>query len=170
MNPQPSMHRRAAWLVTMNLLLIPALTRAQEAPAPPDLMDPLGRYQLQFPQGWRPTGTNSKLNGFVIGDGHDSFVTVYHDGKLQLDQTKATMASLCACGIPADAKIDVISGAAYPAQLIRIGHDDRGTVVVGTVLFPGGMFGLVSVFKDEKTLQALREVLLRAQPGPSRPK
>ena len=152
------------------LLAHPQMVRAQDVPAPPDLMDPLGRYQLKFPQGWQVVGTNSKLNGFVIGNGADSFVAVYRDGKLSLDQTKATMASMCSCGIPDDAKVEAVGDSAYPAQLIRIGRDDRGTAVVGTVVFPGGMFGLVAVFKNEQTPQALRDVLRHARPGPSRPK
>jgi hypothetical protein len=170
MNPLRTAPRRIASAVALTLLLLPTWVRAQDVPAPPDLMDPLGRYQLQFPQGWQVVGTNSKLNGFVIGNGKDSFVAVYRDGKLSIDQTKATMASMCSCGIPDDAKVEALGDTAYPAQLIRIGQDDRGTAVVGTVVFPGGMFGLVSVFKSEQTPQALRDVLRHARPGPSRPK
>ena len=161
---------RAALVAANALLLFTRLAGAQESQPDPDLMDPLGRYQLQLPDGWRVVGTNSKLNGFVIGDGEDSFVAVYHDGKVSLEQAIPTLATLCSCGIPDDAKAEVVSDAAYPAQLMQIGKDDRGTMMVGTVVFPGGMFGVVSSFKHEKTILALKDVLRRARPGPSRPK
>jgi hypothetical protein len=133
-------------------------------------MDPLGRYQLQLPDHWGIVGTNSKLNGFVIGNGEDSFVAVYHDGKLSPGQAISAVTTLCACSIPNNAKVEVLSNAAYPAQLIQIAPDDRGSVVVGTVVFPGGMFGLVSSFKNEQTRLVLKDVLRQARPGPSRPK
>lgn len=158
-------------LVAVTLfLLFSGLLGAQEAPTHPDLMDPVGRYQLQLPADWGIVGTNSKLNGFVIGNGEDSFVTVYHDGKLSIAEAIPTLTALCACSIPDNAKVEALSDAAYPAQLIQIGKDDRGSMVVGTVVFPGGMFGLVSSFKNEQTRLVLKAVLRQARPGPSRPK
>jgi len=65
------------------------------------------------------------------------------------------------------AKVEVLDEAAYPAQLISISEDDEGTLVVGTVVLPEGMFGLVSLFRNEQTRLALKDVLREAKPGPS---
>jgi hypothetical protein len=157
-------------VAAIHLLLFPGLAVAEEAVTRPDMMDPLGRYQLLLPDGWGIAGTNSKLNGFVIGNGEDSFVAVYHDGKLSFEQAVPTMTELCSCSVPDRAKVEVLSEAAYPAQLIQIGQDDQGTVVIGTVVFPEGMFGLVSVFRNEQTRLVLKNVLRQARPGPSRSK
>ncbi len=158
---------RAALVAASVLLLTIRLAGAQEIRGP-DLMDPLGRYELRLPAGWRVVGTNSKLNGFVIGNGEESFVAVYHDGKISPDQVIPTLTALCACPVPKDPKVEVLGDAAYPAQVIQIGQDDQGTVVAGTAVFPRGMFGVVSIFRSEQTRVALKDVLRQARPGPSR--
>jgi hypothetical protein len=164
---KPSTSCRATSLAVITFLLLMRPAGAQEL-RDPDLMDPLGRYELRLPDGWRVVGTNSKLNGFVIGDGEESFVAVYHDGTISPDQVIPTLTALCACPVPKDPTVEVLSDAAYPAQVIQIGHDDQGSVVAGTVLFPRGMFGVVSIFKNEQTRVALKDVLRQARPGPSR--
>jgi len=96
---------RFVLVAATHFVLFPGLAAEQEAASRPDMMDPLGRYELQLPDGWRVVGTNSKLNGFVIGNGEDSFVAVYHDGELTVEQAIPTMARLCSCSVPDNAKV-----------------------------------------------------------------
>jgi len=140
--------------------------KASEAPKP-DMMDILGRYQLQLPVGWGPSGTNSKLNGYVVSDSESSFVAVYEDGDFTVDDVPGVLSRMCGCSIPETAEIELLEDSVYPAEIIVYSTGEEILILGGTV-FPDGMFGLVSILDKREAIGSLKYALANARPGPAR--